>query len=84
MKRLNILGCLLIGLFYQYSERWGLSTEARLLLTTGLCGGFTTFSTFSGEGIRLMESGQVLSAILYTTASIVLGFLLFYLGKQLV
>ena len=42
----NIAGSLLIGLFYSISERWNLSMEMRLLLTTGLCGGFTTFSTF--------------------------------------
>ena len=43
----NILGSFLIGMFYVLSARFNLSDETRLFLTTGLCGGFTTFSTFS-------------------------------------
>lgn len=42
----NLFGCLLIGLLYTLSERCSLAQEYRLLLTVGLCGGFTTFSTF--------------------------------------
>lgn len=51
----NILGSFLIGLFYTLSARFNLSTEIRLLLTTGLCGGFTTFSTFSNDGLILIK-----------------------------
>ena len=51
----NIAGSLLIGLFYSVSERWNLSMEMRLFLTTGLCGGFTTFSTFSNDGLSLLR-----------------------------
>ena len=69
----NILGCFMIGLFYQYSERWGLSIEMRLLLTTGLCGGFTTFSTFSYEGVTLLNSGNYGTYALYVISSITLG-----------
>ena len=69
----NIVGCLLIGVFYQYSERWGLSIEARLLLTTGLCGGFTTFSTFSYEGVALLNAGYYTTYVLYVILSIALG-----------
>lgn len=52
----NILGSFLIGLFYTLSARFNLSTEVRLLLTTGLCGGFTTFSTFSNDGLILIKA----------------------------
>lgn len=69
----NILGCFLIGMFYQYSERWGLTPEVRLLLTTGLCGGFTTFSTFSYEGLTLINSGYYGTYALYLISSIILG-----------
>lgn len=71
----NIVGAFMIGLFYQYSDRWGLSPETRLLLTTGLCGGFTTFSTFSYEGITLLREGMYGSYALYLTLSIVFGLL---------
>ena len=54
----NILGSFLIGLFYTLSARFNLSTEVRLLLTTGLCGGFTTFSTFSNDGLILIKKSD--------------------------
>ena len=71
----NILGCFLISLFYRYSEQWGLSPDVRLLLTTGLCGGFTTFSTFSYEGITLIKEGYITTYVIYLLLSIVLGIL---------
>ena len=71
----NLLGCFLIGLFYKYAEQWGLSAEVRLLLTTGLCGGFTTFSTFSYEGLSLLQSGCYGMYACYLILSIVLGLL---------
>ena len=46
----NLLGCFCIGIFYGLSARLNWSAETRLFLTTGFCGGFTTFSTFSYEG----------------------------------
>ena len=51
----NIFGSFLIGLFYALSERFHFPFEVRLFLTTGLCGGFTTFSTFSSDGIGLLK-----------------------------
>ncbi len=69
----NILGSFLIGLFYTLSARFNLSTEMRMLLTTGLCGGFTTFSTFSNDGLIMIKQGFYSMFILYTLLSIVLG-----------
>ena len=71
----NILGCLLIGVFYQFADRWGLSPESRLLLTTGFCGGLTTFSTFSYESMSLLRDGHYTVFALYFALSILLGFL---------
>lgn len=79
----NILGCALISLFYQYSDRWGLSQETRLMLTTGFCGGFTTFSTFSYEGMTLLRQGYYLTYATYLLFSIILGLLVAFAIKEL-
>ena len=71
----NIVGSFLIGLFYAWSARFNLPTEIRLLLTTGLCGGFTTFSTFSNDGLTLLKQGYGGLFLLYVLLSIVLGIL---------
>lgn len=70
---INVIGSLAIGCIYQYSERWGISAETRLFLATGVCGGFTTFSTFSYEGITLLREGYYSTFILYVLLSITLG-----------
>ncbi len=60
----NVLGCLIIGLVYGFSEKGNvLSPEWRLFLATGLCGGFTTFSTFSYENLTLLRDGESLFCI---------------------
>ena len=69
----NILGSFLIGIFYVLSARFNLSDETRLFLTTGLCGGFTTFSTFSHEGMTLIRQGNYGTFLLYVTLSVALG-----------
>lgn len=83
----NIMGCLLIGLFYSLSERWHLSLETRLFLTAGICGGFTTFSTFSNDGLSLLKGGLYGTFALYTLLSLFAGLLAVmaggYLGKLL-
>ena len=77
----NIMGCLLIGVFYGLSSRGSLGGDsAKLLLTTGLCGGFTTFSTFCNENLSLMRGGHALATLLYTSGSVVLGFIAVAVG----
>lgn len=80
----NVIGCFLIGLIFGISERSGLTLEWRLILTTGMLGGFTTFSAFSYESISLMREGQAGSALLYIGCSVVLGLLATYGGIILV
>ncbi len=69
----NILGSFCIGLFYAWTARFNLSDDTRLLLTTGLCGGFTTFSTFSHEGMTMLRQGFYGTFFLYITLSLLLG-----------
>lgn len=77
----NVLGSLLIGFLIGISEKSPLlSVEWRMFLMVGLCGGFTTFSSFTGENLVLLKNGQVLPLLLYTGLSIFLGFIAVYLG----
>ncbi len=69
----NVAGSLLIGLFYSLSDHFQLSMEARLFLTVGLCGGFTTFSTFSNDALSMLEGGFYGTFAVYVFLSIVLG-----------
>jgi CrcB protein len=72
----NVLGCLLIGIFYALSEKGNLlSPEWRMFLTTGLCGGFTTFSTFSYESVQLLNDGEYSYVTVYAAASVIIGIL---------
>jgi fluoride exporter len=77
----NVLGSYIIGILTGISEKSDLlTTEWRLFLMVGICGGFTTFSSFTNENLMLMHNGQIFAVFLYTGLSIVLGFLAVYLG----
>jgi fluoride exporter len=79
----NLTGCFIIGCLFGLSEKWELSYEWRLLLTTGLLGGFTTFSAFSVETHYLLKTGHTGLGLTYVLASIVLGIGLTFLGAWL-
>lgn len=81
----NILGSLIIGVILGYAAKSDtLSQNHTLLLATGFCGGFTTFSTFAYENHIFLKSGDFTSFAFYTIASFVIGFLAVFAGMYLV
>jgi|SRR5882724_5640196 len=81
----NIVGCFLIGIFFAASEKSTfLTADWRLFLTTGLCGGFTTFSAFAFENMNLIRTGDITYFLLYTISSAVLGILAVFGGVALI
>lgn len=81
---INIIGCFLIGLFWGLSFKSFDSNESwKLFLMTGLCGGFTTFSAFTLEGIGLIKEQKLALFFAYVAASVVICLLATYLGMRI-
>ena len=78
----NILGCLCIGILLGYFSKSS-SPYLQLLLVTGFCGGYTTFSTFAAENISLLQNQNYLTLTAYTLASVIVGFLAVGIGLML-
>ncbi len=79
----NVIGSFIFGVAVRYGVQSGaMSDTLRLLITTGLCGGFTTFSAFSFDIVDLMEQNQMSTVALYVTGSVVLGALAMWSGMH--
>jgi len=82
---INVLGSLAMGLIAEYfALKVGLPQRWRLFLTTGVLGGFTTFSAFSLEAALLYERGQIAGAAIYVVASVVLSIGALFAGLAIV
>ena len=77
----NLLGCFLFGmLFAVFGKSSATDNTLYLLLTTGICGGFTTFSTFANESVQMLQQGNTWGFVGYVATSVVAGLALIALG----
>ena len=76
----NIAGCFIMGILWAMMSNNVLKEQSRLLLITGFCGGFTTFSF---EGNKLLADGKIFVFFLYTSVSVIAGLLATYGGYKL-
>lgn len=81
----NVVGCFLVGLLVGLADKYGdISLSFRFLLITGFCGGFTTFSNFAYENVKLLQDGHAIVFILYTISSLAVGLLFVVAGLNLI
>ncbi|MEL6636573.1 MAG: fluoride efflux transporter CrcB [Bacteroidota bacterium] len=80
----NALSCVLLGSLVALLQKNGPGATTKLLLITGFCGGFSTFSTFSNETFQLFQQGAVGYALLNVGGSLLVGLLGIFLGMKLV
>lgn len=81
---INILGCFIIGLLIgAFEHSIQPNQHLKLLLLTGFCGGYTTFSAFTAENMILLQSSNYMSAFFYIAASVIVSLLAIWLGLSL-
>lgn len=79
----NVLACILLGFFIALAAKGNLSDVQKLMLMTGFCGGFSTFSTFSAETYSLFQDGNIFMAFLNVLLSVAICLLAIFIGNYL-
>jgi CrcB protein len=81
----NIIGCLVIGVIFGLAGRFSwFTSDWRIFLATGFCGGYTTFSSFAIENVQLIQQSNYFTFALYSVGSFALGLLAVFIGLSLV
>ena len=80
----NVLSCIVLGVVLGLSLKNSVGADARVLIVTGFCGGFSTFSTFTYETLDLLQKGDYLTAFSYILFSLLVCLICVYLGMRLV
>lgn len=81
----NLIGCLIFGMIFALFHKYGsVSNPWCLFLTTGFCGGFTTFSTFANESMQMLQNGNTYGFVSYMCISLIAGIALIALGYWIV
>jgi CrcB protein len=80
----NVLGCLIIGILVGFFTKQQIeNSDLKLLFVTGFCGGFTTFSAFALENMKLFQTGNSLLALLYIALSVIVGIFAVWSGMMI-
>jgi fluoride exporter len=81
---INLIGCLLLGVIGEFSlNHISVPPDWRIGLTIGLMGGFTTFSTFGWDTVRMLNNGEWIKAVVYVGASVLGGIICMIAGMRL-
>lgn len=80
---INIIGAFVIGIVAALAARNSLDPKISLFLKVGICGGFTTFSSFALETNQLMAKGQIATSVCYVTLSVLFGVLAVFAAQKI-
>jgi CrcB protein len=81
----NLLGCFIIGIVVGLADKGNiLSPQGRIFLSAGICGGFTTFSSFINENHSMLQDGELLNTFIYVSASVIIGLIATAFGILLI
>lgn len=79
----NLISCIILGALMAFLLKKGMNEKTQLLLMTGFCGGFSTFSTFSAESFKLLENNQIALCMSYIGLSVILCITVLFLSYYL-